>query len=242
MTNESDSMTSLKKIAKQIFEARKKRSIKQEVLGQLVGCSGSYITKIERGMTVPSAVMAIKLEKSLKLKKDSILNSVLALRMRETSFKREAILKARRGARAEDLSGYVLIPLLIPVSMCAAGIEEEIEKYVPIPKDEINGDKMYLIRMPDDCLENEGMHEGDLLLVEMSDPKHGQFCVYCVGADYFVRRYAKCGSEVKLEANSTNSSHKSIVCKKETGVVFKGVVRAVYLRTLPLFHAEASRN
>src|SRR5262245_50037643 len=90
-------MIFLPQLSKMIYRARKERGLKQEALGHQVGCSGSYITKIERGQAVPSPVMASKLEEALGLKGGALSKAVNDIRTREEAFKREAVHKARFG-------------------------------------------------------------------------------------------------------------------------------------------------
>jgi SOS-response transcriptional repressor LexA len=230
-------MPILPRISKLVYRARKRLGFKQESLGQLVGCSGSYITKIEKGCSAPSAGMAVKLEKTLRLKKGTLLNSVLQLKQRETNLKRQAILKARFGGGKEAGSGFddarfARVPLLVPVSVCALDLKEEPKRYFPIPKEQVSGLSAYLLRVPDDCLDQEGLHEGDLLLVEDRPPKDGELCVYCDGPDYFIRRCRLMRDGVSLEPNSSNAAHKPSVFRSRRDVVWKGVVKAIYLKQI----------
>lgn len=237
-------MPILPRISRLVYHARKKLGFKQESLGQLVGCSGSYITKIEKGQAAPSTGMAMKLEKTLRLKKGTLLNSILQLKLRETNFKRQALLKARfggdGGAASFDDGSFARVPLIIPTSLCAMNLKEEPERYFPLPKERVNGLPVYLVRVPDDCLDQDGLSEGDLLLIEDRAPKDGELCVYCDGPDYFVRRYRLAGEGIRLEPHSSNPNHRPAVYKNRKDIVWKGVVKAVYLKTIT--RGEAGLN
>lgn len=84
-------------ISQTILKARKRLRIKQEGLGRLVGCSRSYISKLEKGNILPSPMLAIKLEKELKMKKGSLVRLIADIKAREATFKKLAIQIARSG-------------------------------------------------------------------------------------------------------------------------------------------------
>ncbi len=54
--------------ANNVWSARKRKNIKQNKLAELVGCSPSYLSKIEKGKQVPNEKFKKKCAKVLKIK------------------------------------------------------------------------------------------------------------------------------------------------------------------------------
>jgi len=90
-------MSTTREIAILITNARKMKKLKQEVLCSLAGCSRSYISKLENGRSLPSSVIAARIEKALGLKRGALIGVILAIRKKELRLKKEAMHKARYG-------------------------------------------------------------------------------------------------------------------------------------------------
>lgn len=91
---------STKDISLIILTHRKRCQFKQDVLGPMVGCSRSYISKLEKGNILPSVPLANDLEKALKLKSGSLVKIILRIKMKEMALKnqlRKQVLAARFG-------------------------------------------------------------------------------------------------------------------------------------------------
>ncbi len=99
-------MSSALYLAERIFGARKLRRIKQEALAAILGCTRSYISKLESSTVIPSADFALKLERALKLRRGTLGNIVETIRRNEASLKRQAIDHAR-GGNNHDHNGCV---------------------------------------------------------------------------------------------------------------------------------------
>lgn len=68
-----------------LLHARKRADLKQDALARTVGCTASYIHRLERGKTIPSPEMVVKLARALKLKQSELLQRVVAARMQTRS-------------------------------------------------------------------------------------------------------------------------------------------------------------
>ena len=220
-------MPILRGISQLITSERKRRGLKQETLGQMVGCTGSYITKVEKGTVIPSPILAMKLEKALRFKKGILTKSILEIRIREVNLKRQALANARLG------NGYSAIEIDMQVPFYAAVNHkwtEDLERYIAIPKKELNGHKNFLIRAQDDCNNLAGINKGDILFAEIRQAKDGEYSIFCIGSNYFIKRYHNSKGITKMSPNSSNGDHKTTSHKHDRGIVWKGVVIVIYLK------------
>lgn len=74
---------------------RLRKNVPQEELGSRLGCSGSYVNKLERGQAVPSARMAKKLEIALFIPYGSISAAVREYKDFERGMKDQSVKRAR---------------------------------------------------------------------------------------------------------------------------------------------------
>ncbi len=88
-------MASTRSLAERISSARKRQKIKQEALAGLMGCTRSYISKLESGRVIPSKTFAEKLESALSLRLDALASIVRVIRRNEAELKRQAVEHAR---------------------------------------------------------------------------------------------------------------------------------------------------
>ena len=58
---------------------------KQEAIAQAAGCTTSYINRLEKGKTLPSPRMAVKLERLLRLKPGELVQRVVAVKLQTRS-------------------------------------------------------------------------------------------------------------------------------------------------------------
>jgi transcriptional regulator with XRE-family HTH domain len=82
-------------IGKQIVTARKGQQLKQQILAQIIGCTRSYVSKLEQGNTLPSSLLAAKLENALNMKKGALVSVIQQIKQKEITLKKQAIMKAR---------------------------------------------------------------------------------------------------------------------------------------------------
>jgi SOS-response transcriptional repressor LexA len=216
-------------IAQIILQSRKLRRIKQEVLGPAVGCSRSYISKLEKGGVLPSIDLATNLEKALNLSPDSLVKLVRDIKLKEAALRaqnRQNLQATRKGKVSFLLSENVLIPLYVT----AAGIwNDQIHRYIAIPKNEISSGKYFFFKVPDDAMDKAGIRKGDLMLVENRKAKSGEICVFCVLKKCFVRHCEKTRHGVSMIAHSTNSEYKSLRFPSMSVIDLKGVIKGQYL-------------
>lgn len=57
-----------KNLPNQLWSVRQQRNIKQQKLAELIGCSPSYLSKVEKGLQIPSETFMKKCAKVLKIK------------------------------------------------------------------------------------------------------------------------------------------------------------------------------
>lgn len=68
-----------------MLKARERSDLKQDALAQMVGCTASYINRLEKGKTIPSPEMVIKLERALKLQPGTLLHRVVDAKLHKRS-------------------------------------------------------------------------------------------------------------------------------------------------------------
>lgn len=78
-------MTTPLDIGQFLLKARKRADLKQDALARMVGCTASYINRLEKGKTIPSPEMVMKLARTLKLKQGELLHRVVEARMQKRS-------------------------------------------------------------------------------------------------------------------------------------------------------------
>ena len=106
MTAGKVSVASALYLSDKISGARKRLKIKQEFLAGLLGCSRSYVSKLESGRVIPSVPFAEKLERALALRLGALTSVVRAIRLNEAALKRLAVDHAR-GGHLHDRDGCV---------------------------------------------------------------------------------------------------------------------------------------
>jgi transcriptional regulator with XRE-family HTH domain len=216
-------------IARIILQSRKLRRIKQEVLAPAVGCSRSYISKLEKGHVLPSLTLATNLEKALNLKDGSLVKLVRDIKKKEAELRhqtRQHVRDARKGRIKFLLSENVLIPLYIT----RKGIwNDQIHRYVAIPKNQLDGSQFFLYEVPDDSMDKAGIRKDDLVLVENRNPRNGEICVFCVLKKCFIRYCQRQKRSVDMIPRSSNPMHKILRYKNLDAIDLKGSVRGLYL-------------
>jgi transcriptional regulator with XRE-family HTH domain len=65
-------LTKVGSVNNHLWSVRIKRNIKQNKLAELIGCSPSYLSKIEKGLQEPNAVFKKKCAKILKIKETEL--------------------------------------------------------------------------------------------------------------------------------------------------------------------------
>ncbi|MBI3319706.1 MAG: response regulator [Candidatus Omnitrophica bacterium] len=94
------------------FLRRARADLKQENVAQMVGCTTSYINRLETGKTIPSPQMAMKLERALQLKQGELLHKVLQAKLQKRS--------------ARVLQEFRDMGIEVPIERPAAGAEEAL--------------------------------------------------------------------------------------------------------------------
>jgi transcriptional regulator with XRE-family HTH domain len=215
-------------LASNLLKARTRRKIKQEGLSLTVGCSRSYISKLEQGLILPSAALALKLEKALGVKSGLFVKVLAVIKRRETLLRdqaRRAVRDARVGQSESLRNDYVLVPLYAATRTWT----DDIDKYIAIPKTEMDGHKLFCLRVHDDSMDGAGIRKGNVILVEAKDAKDGDICVYCVGKICFIRRCRKNKNGLRMSPDSSSGTHAAADFGPGSRLHMKGIMKRVYL-------------
>lgn len=130
---------------------------------------------------------------------------------------------------ASDLN---MVPLVGNVHAgCLKYEEEDIEDYIPtkeIPGVEQNS--LVWLRIEGDCMNEAGLPEGSLALVEIGNfPRSGGIAVFYNADEFLVRRYIENDRNKLLVPASSNPAHVPIVIDSDEwrcyGVVLQALVR-----------------
>ena len=228
-------MTEQESFGNLILSARERADLKQEALARLVGCAPSYITKLEKGRSIPSLDLAMKIERALHLKQNELINRVIALKLPKASRQvmRDVVIPVEHD---KDLPPEAIIPKAferIPVlGMAPAGdktfSQDEVEQWVPLPKEITKGRRMYLLRVTGDSMIGEGIKPGNLVLVDAdTQPEQGQITVIRIDGECCIKKFYRYGDTIVLEsANPKYSKQEYSVAKHE--VSLRGIVRGVF--------------
>lgn len=212
-------------LSRSIRQAREHRHLTQEALADRVGCSAPYITILEKGRSMPSPDMAVKLERALAMKPGSLLQRTLTRRVRMPS---------RITPAVEESPPSELVPLVrvAPVSARFIGASET-EASLPIPREVVRGRRMYLVRMHGDALDAAHLQDGDVLLVDAdAEPRHGELVVARVQGRSLIRRFERTDHHTRLAPLSSNPAHRPTPLDRGPAELLRGVVDAVYLKRL----------
>jgi transcriptional regulator with XRE-family HTH domain len=194
-------MASTREISHLILQARKKKKLKQEVLALQLGCSRSYISKLEKGIALPSPSLAEKLEAKLSLPKGELVRSVVQIKLRESTLKRQAVKQVRDG---------------------------QTDSFIPIPKDGADGLKSFLLKAVDESMNKAGIRKGDILLVEMRPARNHDICVFSDGTTSNIRRYVKMDGVIRMTPESSEKKFKPAAFKPDN-IEIHGIVKGQYL-------------
>ncbi|MCL1833494.1 MAG: helix-turn-helix domain-containing protein [Leptospirales bacterium] len=70
--NKPEFLTKIGSVNNHLWSVRSKKNIKQNKLAELIGCSPSYLSKIEKGLQEPNAAFKKKCAKILKIKETEL--------------------------------------------------------------------------------------------------------------------------------------------------------------------------
>lgn len=215
-----------------IRQARARAGLKQDDLARQVGCTGAYVTMLEKGRSLPSPQMAIKLERALRLRSGALLRRVLALRLQDSAALARAVESAEETPPASRETTRV--PLLDAGPASPSAIPSaEAEEWIELPKAVVRGRRMYLLRVTSDGMDRAGLGDGDLVLVDAeAAPRHGEIVVTRVKRDTLIRRFLRSDSKVTLMPQSTNPALKPLLIRRPAEAALRGVVEAIYLKRL----------
>ena len=128
----------------------------------------------------------------------------------------------------EELPGKVNVVWVPLLGQISAGrplfSEENIEGYYPAPDMRGVGDGFYYLKVKGDCLNGEGIADGDWVLVDSNrkEPNNGEVVVVAVNHEAELRIFYRHNNQVLLVA--ANPSYQPIIVQKNDNVEVKGVV------------------
>lgn len=129
---------------------------------------------------------------------------------------------------------YVKAPLL---GTCPASdkeiVHEEIVEWEWMPRDELRGQRVYLLRARGDSMNRAGIDDGDKIVVFAdAQPENGDIVVARIDGECTIKRYAFDGKVLTLSPDSTNPKHQPRTFTKKNEVLVRGVVRRVWMKRL----------
>jgi len=224
-------MTDQESFGTLIRNARDRAELKQESLAQLVGCAPSYITKLEKGRSVPSLDLAMKLERALRLKPNELINRVIALKLPPGS--RQVV---RDVTIPYDYSKDLPLEAVVPkgfdrvpiLGSAPAGkksfAHDEVEQWVPLPREITKGHRTYLLRVNGDSMIPR-INPGDFIIVDAdAQPENGQTVVIRIDGEPAIKRFSHYGETIVLESTNPKYPRQEYPAAKHE-IQLRGVVR-----------------
>ena len=126
-------------------------------------------------------------------------------------------------------SAEVKLPLVGNVA-CGTPLlaEENIEAYIPYPKDKLSGEvgQYFFLRAVGDSMDRAGIDDGDFVLVkQQQSADFGQRIVALIGDEATIKNFQKKDGHIVLQPETTNLQNKPIYILDD--FVIQGVVKDV---------------
>ncbi|NOS67935.1 MAG: helix-turn-helix domain-containing protein [Candidatus Peribacteraceae bacterium] len=212
-----------------VRDAREQLDLKGDALARMVDCDPSYITKIEKGRSIPSPEMAVKFEKALQLKPNELLHMVLKARgVPDVGMVRDAGPGYRGDVpEAHSPKGFVKVPILgsAPAGEKTSS-EDAVEGWVSLPREMTGGRHSYLLRVKGDSMIGVGIKPGDLVIVDAdAQPNNGDVVVIRIDGETCIKKFYKHGRVIVLEPANPTYERKEYSSKHD--IHLRGVVRGV---------------
>lgn len=133
---------------------------------------------------------------------------------------------------SQQCSGAEGLPVVGRVA-AGAGIlaEENIEEYID-PKEMFGrGDGAFLLRVRGDSMIDEGIMEGDFVIVQPADEvANGDIAVVAIGDEATVKRVYVYGDRIKLQPANKAAGYKTRTVRERDGVSIVGKVTGCFRR------------
>jgi repressor LexA len=122
--------------------------------------------------------------------------------LRREKHQKRGLVLGEREAQAE--AGGLAVPLL---GVVAAGTPIESipdEEFISVPEDLLRSGAHYVLRVRGDSMVDEGIQDGDLVIVHSSDSAdNGEMVVALVGGEVTLKRlYREAGSRIRLQPSN----------------------------------------
>lgn len=210
-------------LAELVRRARQRRGITQFALAKKLGCTDSYIAKIETGRAYPSAEFLVQLFRELGIGESHLVGALpQALRM--------IVEKAFRGAHP-GLSPWRRLPIFGEI---LAGPPTETKQQV-LGEFEVLPNtwslSRYVLKVAGDSMAPT-IQPGDLVLVDTSlAPRQNDIIACTINREATLKRYIKRGTIILLKAD--NPTFPDIIPVTSTDAFqIQGVVLKIVERTL----------
>ena len=130
--------------------------------------------------------------------------------------------------------GFTMIPIL---GSCPASpkswVDDNVEEWEELPEKIVKGRRMYLVKAKGDSMNDAGIDDGDLILVDAdAEPHNGSIVVICVDYEFTVKKFYKKDHTITLNPDSKNKDHQPMMFDNTANIKLRGVVEAVYMKKL----------
>lgn len=219
---------------------REKQNLSQQEVAEYVGVTKSAVSRWENGEV--SNIGRTKIKKMAEILNISPVTIVLGDAFPKDPYLTEQIEKGAIDLRPSykepkeaisnlepiDFKDMIKIPIL---GFIRAGnpidAEEHIIGYDYIEKEKVNGSKLYELRVEGDSMNQEGIQEGDFVIVrEQPEVYNGEIAVVLVNNhDATVKKFYQTDTTITLMPSSDNPDHAPIIFdSKKTEVKVLGKV------------------
>lgn len=163
---------------------------------------------------------------NLKMSKSSVSNYISDMvkegKIENTGVGRGLITPTMRKTRAEILQ----IPLVGNIS-CGSPLlaEENIEAYIPIPKETLGNGDYFALRASGDSMINAGIYDGDLVFVKKQEiAEEGQIIVALINEEATLKRFYKDKINKRIILHPENDNMEDMYFKS---IIIQGVAKKV---------------
>lgn len=226
------------KFTEYLKRLREEYGISKAELARKMNLSIQYIVEIESGRSKPPTLeRCSQIAQALKLTEDQKNNLInLAVQERASDELKPYILKepqksyglssSKKGPAKKQAGKSVAVPLIGSCPTSGRLSAEKAEKWIDLPEELVGGKKIYLLRVTDDAMDEAGIHQGDVVIVEENvQPKKGETVVAQIGQTTFLKKFFRYGSTFVLE--SANRKYEKLEFESEKAFKLFGVVRGV---------------
>lgn len=131
--------------------------------------------------------------------------------------------------------GYVRVAVLASCPASEKRVsEDEVERWVELPKEDVRSRRVYLLRIQGDSMNRTGIADGDtVFVIADAEPKNGDVVIARIDGDECTcKRFFRTDKQVTLMPDSTNPKHGPMTFDRLDDVQLRGVVEAIWMKRL----------